>query len=266
MDNLLRIFIGVAIVGAVLTLIEKLFPAKPDKKIFRSQYLLDLQFLLFVPTIGKLMTRIAVIVTVVPIYLLVIGELPGPERFAQGFGPIITQPKLIQAIELLLFADFLSYWLHRLFHGRRLWLFHAVHHSSEELDWLSSVRVHPVNEMITAALRAVPLILFGFSPVVVAGLVPLFTLHGLLLHAHVNWTFGPLRYVLSSPVFHRWHHSRDREAMNSNFSGLFPIWDILFGTFYMPDDRKPEVFGIFEPMPTTLWGQLKQPFLKRPKQ
>lgn len=260
MEELTRIILAVILVGAALTLVEWLFPARRRKRIFRREYGLDLQYLVFVPTIGRLLSRGAVIAVLIPAYLLVRGELPDRASVLEGFGPIAAQPAWAQAILLLLVADFIGYWTHRLFHGRRLWAFHAVHHSSEELDWLSSVRQHPVNEALGAVLRALPLLLLGFSPVVIAGLAPLLTLHALLLHANLDWSFGRFRTVIASPVFHRWHHSRDEAAMNKNFAGLFPVWDLLFGTFYMPKGRVPTEFGIVEPMPSTLWGQLAQPF------
>jgi sterol desaturase/sphingolipid hydroxylase (fatty acid hydroxylase superfamily) len=78
----------------------------------------------------------------------------------------------------------------------------------------------------------------------------------------VNWDFGPLRYVIATPVFHRWHHSKDREAWDKNFAGLFVFWDILFGTFYMPKGRYPENFGIPEEFPKDFVGQLVHPFAR----
>lgn len=77
------------------------------------------------------------------------------------------------------------------------------------------------------------------------------TFYAIFLHANVDWDFGPWRKVIATPVFHRRHHSRDREAWDKNFAGLLPFWDILFGTYYMPEGRQPENFGINEPMPAS---------------
>lgn len=145
-----------------------------------------------------------------------------------------------QILMLMVFADLLGYWYHRLFHRGRLWPFHAIHHASTQLDWLSSVRVHPVNDVLGSTLRALPLLLLGFDPLAVVSLAPIFALHGLLLHANVPWSFGPLRFLISSPCFHRWHHAR-LDAVparfhgvgGANFAGLFPVFDLVFGTFYM---------------------------------
>jgi sterol desaturase/sphingolipid hydroxylase (fatty acid hydroxylase superfamily) len=120
--------------------------------------------------------------------------------------------------------------------------------------------VHPVNHLVTSFLQAAPLVLLGFNPLVTLSTAPFFTLYAIFLHARVNWDFGPLRYVIATPRFHRWHHCRDREAWDKNFAGLFPFWDLLFGTFYMPKGQVPEDFGIHEPMPNHLPGQLWAPF------
>jgi len=54
---------------------------------------------------------------------------------------------------------------------------------------------------------------------------------------------GPFKYVLATPVFHRWHHTALEEGGNTNFAGTFPVWDILFGTFRMPENALPESYG-----------------------
>jgi sterol desaturase/sphingolipid hydroxylase (fatty acid hydroxylase superfamily) len=63
-----------------------------------------------------------------------------------------------------------------------------------------------------------------------------------------------------SPRFHRWHHTDETEARDKNFAGLLPLWDILFGTYYMPKGRRPFHFGTSTPVPAGLFGQLAFPF------
>lgn len=171
------------------------------------------------------------------------------------------QPAWLQAIEVLLIGDFVGYWTHRLFHGRRLWRFHAVHHASRHLDWLSSVRLHPVNDAVARMSGVVPILLLGFPPAVLAAYVPFLTLWAILLHANLPWSFGPFRYVIASPTFHRWHHTSEDEGLDKNFAGLFPFLDVTFGTFYMPYGRQPQRFGLKdETVPEGLLGQLAYPF------
>jgi len=79
------------------------------------------------------------------------------------------------------------------------------------------------------------------------------------VHANLSWDLGPFRYVFSSPAFHRWHHTKADEGLDRNFAGGLPLWDLLFGTFYMPR-RNPTSFGIDDPIPSGFLGQMLQPF------
>jgi hypothetical protein len=88
-----------------------------------------------------------------------------------------------------------------------------------------------------------------------------------VVHANLNWTFGPLRFVFASPVFHRWHHTTLEEGLNKNFAPTFPFLDLVFGTFYMPPGKLPEQFGNGESdFPEDFWGQFCYPFRKSSKQ
>ena len=83
----------------------------------------------------------------------------------------------------------------------------------------------------------VVLLMAGISPNIMLWVGPFKIFHSAFVHANLNWTFGPFNYVLATPVFHRWHHTSLEEGGNTNFAGTFPIWDILFGTFRMPEGR-----------------------------
>jgi sterol desaturase/sphingolipid hydroxylase (fatty acid hydroxylase superfamily) len=186
--------------------------------------------------------------------------------FVQGFGPLARQPAWLQVIEFLILFDVSNYWMHRWFHGSRLWKFHAVHHSSGQLDWLSTVRHHPVNDVAMRIAQALPAALLGFSPQVIAWSLPVLTFHSLLIHANVNWGFGPLRRVIVSPAFHHWHHTSQPEGRDKNFAEQFPIWDMLFGTYYQPAGRQPEEYGIHDrSFPKHFLGQLVYPFRRVPE-
>jgi hypothetical protein len=88
-----------------------------------------------------------------------------------------------------------------------------------------------------------------------------------MVHANLNWTFGPLRYFFASPVFHRWHHTMLEEGRDKNFASTFPLLDVLFDTFYMPAGKLPEEFGTGAPdFPEHFWGQMIHPFRIKRKQ
>jgi len=81
------------------------------------------------------------------------------------------------------------------------------------------------------------------------------------VHANLNWSLGPFKYVIASPVFHRWHHTALDRGGSKNFAGTFPILDVLFGTFYMPKGELPDQYGIGDPaFPQSFGGQLAYPF------
>ncbi|MBV9540699.1 MAG: sterol desaturase family protein [Alphaproteobacteria bacterium] len=263
--DLLHQLIGLVVAFGVLTLfyfvLAKLWPSVREQKVLRKGYFTDCVYWLWTPIVTKAITPIAVGIVLLPlIYVFGLHF----KTIAQGHGILATQPLWLQGIEVFVIGDFLGYWQHRLFHRSRLWPFHAVHHSSTELDWLSSVRLHPVNDIGAKLFIAVPLIALGFNLTPVALYAPFTTFYAVMIHANVSWDLGPFRTVLASPAFHRWHHTKAEEGQDKNFAGGLPLWDILFGTYYMPR-RQPTVFGIDEPMPEGIVGQMLQPFRRKPQ-
>jgi sterol desaturase/sphingolipid hydroxylase (fatty acid hydroxylase superfamily) len=258
MATLTGLFVAFVLVGGLMVTLERLWPANREQPLLRRGFLLDVAYWLFTPIVTRAISRVGVILVIVLLAVL-LGWSLDAHTIAAGFGPVGAQPKWLQAIEMIVLIDFIAYWTHRLFHVSRLWPFHAIHHSPEHLDWLSAVRVHPVNDLANRVVPAIVVLLLGFSPVVLAGALPFFALYAILLHANVDWDFGPLRSVIASPRFHRWHHTGEAEGRDRNFAGLLPVWDILFGTYYMPQ-RSPTRFGVDDDVPTTLWGQLAWPF------
>jgi sterol desaturase/sphingolipid hydroxylase (fatty acid hydroxylase superfamily) len=255
---------GLLLSAAVLGSLERLRPALKHQRVLRPGFRTDVGYWFFTPLVTRALTRAAVAAAVVLLALRAGVPLDREHvrAFAEGSGRAIQrQPLWLQALEVLLLGDLVGYAVHRLFHRGWLWRFHAIHHSSREVDWLSSVRLHPVNDVLTKLAQVVPFVLLGFAPAVLAGYAPFLTFHALLLHANLPWTFGPLRYVVSSPAFHRWHHTTEAEGLDKNFAGLFPFIDVAFGTFHMPEGRLPERFGLLDDdVPPGLLRQLAYPF------
>lgn len=182
--------------------------------------------------------------------------------YENGHGPLATLPLWIQVIIFLIASDFLMYWIHRVFHGRHMWKYHAVHHSSEELEWISAARFHPVNIFLGTVAVDVTLLLAGISPEVMVVVGPFTIAYSAFVHANLDWTLGPFKYVLASPVFHRWHHTSPGEGGDKNFASTFPVLDWLFGTFYMPEGKLPEDYGVTErdEFPDGFGAQMLYPF------
>lgn len=261
--SFLSVLLGLLFLAAVFFIIERVIARGRNRPqaLVRRGWATDVVYAFVTVLITKPFVRLMLIL---PLSLLILAQVTSVEGLKlgtyPGYGPLSRQPLWLQTLQVYLLVDFMGYWTHRLFHRGRWWPFHAVHHSSEDLDWLGSLRVHPVNDLVNKLAQATPVLLLGYNPTVTLSTAPILTLYAIFLHANVNWDFGPLRGVIASPVFHRWHHSREREAWDKNFAGLLPLWDRLFGTYYMPRGRYPENFGICEPMPSGYLGQLWEPF------
>ncbi len=252
--------VGISLLIFALTLgtLERLFRAGGRRRHGPRSMLLDLCFWFFTPLVTKVVTMSAVIFVMAAAIGVSADALAAVQA---GRVPIVgRQPLWLQVLEALLLGDFAHYWTHRLFHKSWLWPAHAVHHSPTELDWFSSMRMHPLNDIVTRAVQGLPLFLLGFSIEAVALGVPIAMLVVIVSHTNVPWTYGPLRYVIVSPVYHQWHHSSEPVAIDKNFAGIFPVWDLLFGTWHMPRGKLATRFGCkSDPPPEHLPGQLVYP-------
>ena len=251
---------GFVILSVVFFVLQKISPSVKGQRTFRRGFVTDLFYWVVTPLVTRAVTPVAVGIALIPIAIASGVELKDLKTLAQGRGDLALQPLWLQAVQIFVIGDFIGYWQHRWFHGGWRWKFHAVHHSSQDLDWLSSVRLHPVNDMLTKVIQAVPIVALGYNVGAVALYSVFTTIYAITLHANLNWSFGPFRYVVASPVFHRWHHTCEEEGLDRNFAGFFPVWDLMFGTFYMPQGRQPEQFGTSEPVPGGLIGQMLYPF------
>lgn len=259
-EEMQKHLIGLIVAFGALSLLfwtlQRFWPSIRNQRTFRRGFLTDCIYWIWTPVVTRAITPLAIALALLPFAALYGMNL---KTFVHGHGALAAQPLWLQAIEIFVVGDFLGYWQHRLFHGRSLWRFHAIHHSSTELDWLSSVRLHPVNDTISRLIVAVPLVLVGFDTTVVALYAPFTTFYAIMLHANLKWDYGPLRFAVASPAFHRWHHTSVDQGLDKNFAGALPLWDLLFGTFYMPR-RQPMRFGINEPIPEGFLGQMASPF------
>lgn len=258
---------GLVILAAIFFVVERLWPAIPGQPRLRPGMMTDAAYYFLNRTVTRLAAGGVAILLVVAI-----ARVAGMSISVDQMRGLATRdtfvsdmPVGMQLIAFLLIADVTGYWMHRTFHFQpTLWRYHAIHHSSKQLDWLAAVRVHPANDVIQNAAQAVPLLLLGFSPATLGAYIAVLGVFAVMLHANVGWTFGPLRYVVASPVFHRWHHTTEKEGIDRNFAGLFPWLDLAFGTFYMPKGVQPREFGLLdEDVPQAFAGSLVYPFRRR---
>jgi sterol desaturase/sphingolipid hydroxylase (fatty acid hydroxylase superfamily) len=173
----------------------------------------------------------------------------------------LALPTWAKAIGGLVLFEIFGYWYHRWSHEvPLLWRFHSVHHSSEHLDWLAGPRLHPLEGFFAAFVVAPPFILLGVRPLEVTALSVITTIWAILIHSNVSWRMRWLDGIVGTPEYHHWHHSSHPEAWDRNYSGLMPVLDRIFGTYYQPKDRRPEAYGIEGGIPDGWWRQMLFPF------
>jgi sterol desaturase/sphingolipid hydroxylase (fatty acid hydroxylase superfamily) len=233
---------------------ENLFAERPQK-IFRQGLAVDLIYVLF----NSFIIKAAVVMMAASI--LGVAAILVPQSITQAVG---GQPIWLQVAEIVLITDTGVYWAHRAFHKiPALWKFHAVHHGIKELDWLGAFHSHPIDIIVTKAISLTPIFFLGFSEASIAVFSTIYLGHTLLVHSNVRVPFGPLKWLIASPQFHRWHHANQREAYDKNFAGQLPLLDVMFGTYNATGNRVPEKYGVDDPVPSTYFGQIGYPLLPR---
>jgi lathosterol oxidase len=239
------------LLAAVFVPIELLFGRLREQPVFRSEWRTDLWHF----GVSHLLVQLTVFLTMAPAAVLFRWAV-APELQAAVAG----QPVVLQFVEVLVVADLAQYAVHRLFHQVPvLWRFHAIHHSSRQMDWLAGSRLHLMDIVVTRGLSFVPLYVLGFAPGAVFAYVLFVSFQAVLIHANVSWRFGPLRFVLATPQYHHWHHAV--EPVDVNFAVHLPVIDRIFGTQYLPRDRWPSAYGLAgAPVPGGYWSQLAHPF------
>jgi sterol desaturase/sphingolipid hydroxylase (fatty acid hydroxylase superfamily) len=155
-------------------------------------------------------------------------------------------PQIGAGIVLLIVTDFFYYWLHRSQHTFEwLWHQHAVHHSDEAVNVSTSARHHWLEFVFQALAVSVPMsILFKLSPVSMWAVSSFVGAYGWFNHMNVRLGFGPVSWLACSPQLHRIHHSSLPHHHDRNFAAYFPVWDVLFGTYYHPANNEYPPTGV----------------------
>jgi len=226
-----------AIVGVFLVL-ERLFPIESQPlraKVFNIVFALGA--FAVISAGGHLMVRTHQLV------LQVRYDSVGVANFV---GQHLDTVELIGRILVyLLVVDFVSYWRHRAMHAWPvLWRIHRLHHSETSMNTTTARRDHWLNEFFYFLVVALPaMVLFGVFD------VPSFVLYAYIAfpfytHANIRLGLGPLTRVFTGPQLHRIHHSRLPEHADKNFAAMFPIFDIIFGTYHAPKPGEYAATGL----------------------
>jgi sterol desaturase/sphingolipid hydroxylase (fatty acid hydroxylase superfamily) len=256
--RLIPISILLGLVFAVLTFFWSCNPGRPWWR--KRELVTDICYWFIIPLLSRYL-RIGLLIVGAAL-LFGITTTDGLTAFYEdGHGPLADLPLWLQAAIFLVGADVIMYWSHRIFHGPTMWKYHAVHHSSTDLDWISAARFHPVNIALGSVAADVIMLLAGISPNALVILGPFTIAHSAFVHANLNWTLGPLRYVIAGPLFHRWHHTLADQGGEKNFAPTFPVLDLIFGTFYLPKEMLPGSYGVADQaFPSDFGAQMIHPF------
>ena len=226
---------GIALLFVLFVPLEKVFALRRQRT-FRPGLLTDLTHILVNSVLTTIAVLVLVIAAAIPFVWLRRMDLVGglPEWGAIALAAVVVAVA--------------NYWGHRLTHTVPfLWRFHSVHHSIEQMDWVASGRLHPLDQAFTQAFTVFPLVLLGYGAGVFGGVAVFITLLALFQHANVRLRFPGVRWVINTPEWHHWHHALDVDAHDKNF-GL-PVVDKLFGTAYLPKGARPVGFGTSSPVP-----------------
>jgi sterol desaturase/sphingolipid hydroxylase (fatty acid hydroxylase superfamily) len=248
--------------GLVFTLLSRVSPCNQGKPWWEKRGLAtDLCYWIFTPIFTRYLRIWVTVFLTIWLFRISDGQKIA-DFYLHGHGRLAALPLWAQGVLYLVATDFALYWIHRAFHRGMLWKYHAVHHAPKDVEWTSAARFHPVNLALGTAAVDVVALLAGISPDIFLVIGPFNIVTSCLVHANLDWRFGPLRHVFVSPVFHRWHHAR--EIQDVNFASTFSLWDLMFGTWYLPEGAVPAAYGIDdEAMPEGLMPQLVYPLLQK---
>lgn len=137
--------------------------------------------------------------------------------------------------------DLTIYLQHVLHHAiPLLWRLHMVHHSDLDFDLTTGVRFHPIEIVVSMALKISAILALG--PPVLGVLIFEVALNAASMFNHSNIDIPEkvdhlIRLYLVTPDMHRVHHSVVVQETNSNYGFCFPWWDRIFGTYKAQPER-----------------------------
>ena len=250
-----------AVASALLILVlERVFPHQRSWLRSRGDVPVDLSHLVSVSLTTMAMSALAYLLAL-PVVVWLSDEV------GLAFWPLLWPrewPWPAQLVLALVVAELPKYGWHRLEHEVELfWRLHATHHSAPRLYWLNAVRFHPVDIAVDTLVGLFPLWVLGCGEEILVLFAIASTVHGYFQHANLKLRLGPLNYFFSMAELHRWHHSKTLAEANTNYGQNVIVWDLVFGTRFLPADREPpEAIGIagLPAFPMTYWRQLASPF------
>ena len=247
--------LNLAVLAAIFVPLERAFPARRWQRIVRPKLVVDACFFFG----GYLVTAAIALAALHAIDHAVRGRVPAMVHVS-----IASMPVVVQVVVAVVLGDLIVYWFHRACHSFDfLWRFHAVHHSSEHLDWLAAHREHPFDGVATQICMNFPAIALGVPVKHLAGIAVLRGMWAVFVHSNVRLPLGPLRWILGAPELHHWHHAKVGRTAH-NFANLAPYLDAIFGTHFLPEGEERYALGIDEAIGGNWIALVLSPFRPRP--
>ncbi|MES2132054.1 MAG: sterol desaturase family protein [Bacteroidota bacterium] len=170
----------------------------------------------------------------------------------------------VQIAIMFVIQDFCEYFAHYLLHRSDfLWTFHKIHHAQETLGAGSTRHFHFVEMFVFKPIIYIPFAMIGYSATdYFLFQITVQNVWGFFTHMNIKLKWGILNYIINTPETHSWHHAKNiPRHYGVNYASILPVWDILFGSFYLPKNEEP-VLGVPDQkeIPTTFIKQLVYPF------
>ena len=135
----------------------------------------------------------------------------------------------------MVLLDLAIYLQHVMFHAvPALWRLHRMHHADLDFDATTGLRFHPVEILISMAIKLALVAALGPPAIAVLLFEVILNATALFNHANINLPMPVdrwLRWIVVTPDMHRVHHSVDPRETNSNYGFNLPWWDRLLGTY-----------------------------------
>jgi len=164
------------------------------------------------------------------------------------FNLLVIDDFWLYCVLVFLYLDFCEYLYHVVMHRfKKLWMFHAVHHSDHNVNTSTVLREHPGETFIRLTCLSV-FVLFGGMTVgvfIFRQIIQVFY----TVFVHSAFRFSPtwdkiISSVFITPNMHQVHHHEKEHWTDTNYGDIFSIWDHLFRTFQRVDDPNLIVHGL----------------------
>lgn len=152
-----------------------------------------------------------------------------------GLLNVYALPQWVAVAAAVVLLDFAIYLQHWVFHAVPvLWRLHRMHHADLDIDVTTGVRFHPVEIVLSLAIKSAVIAVLGAPPLAVVIFEILLNATSMFNHGNVRLPATldtALRGLIVTPDMHRVHHSIERDETDSNFGFNLSLWDRLFRTY-----------------------------------